>query len=39
MIGKAILMYQADVPSEEPQLYLCDDWIHPVEVLKKPGAL
>ena len=23
----------------EPQLYLCDDWIRPVEVIKKPGEL
>ena len=23
-------------PSNEPQLYLCDDWIRPVEVLRKP---
>ena len=24
---------------EEPQLYLCDDWIRPSEVIKKPCAL
>ena len=23
----------------EPQLYLCDDWIRPVEVMRKPGEL
>ena len=24
---------------KEPQLYLCDDWIRPVEVMKKPCEL
>ena len=28
-----------DKPSKEPQLYLCDDWILPVEVMKKPRSL
>ena len=26
-------------PIKEPQLYLCDDWIQPVEVMPKPGEL
>ena len=26
-------------PKREPQLYLCDDWIRPVEVMQKPGEL
>ena len=26
-------------PSKEPQLYLCDGWILPVEVMKKPYSL
>ena len=26
-------------PKREPQLYLCDDWIRPVEVARKPGEL
>ena len=28
-----------DKPSKEPQLYLCDDWILPAEVMKKPCSL
>ena len=28
-----------NMASKEPQLYLCDDWICPVEVIKKPCAL
>ena len=24
------------IPRREPQLYLCDDWIQPVEVVRKP---
>ena len=26
-------------PTKEPQLYICDDWIQPVEVIPKPGEL
>ena len=26
-------------PTKEPQLYLCDDWIQPVEVMQKPKEL
>ena len=26
-------------PKKEPQLYICDDWIQPVEVVQKPGEL
>ena len=26
-------------PTKEPQLYVCDDWVQPVEVLPKPGEL
>ena len=26
-------------PTKEPQLYICDDWIQPVEVTPKPGVL
>ena len=32
--------YEDAVDSKrEPQLYLCDDWIRPVEVMQKPGKL
>ena len=38
-----ILPHQEDedtgIPNKEPQLYLCDDWIQPVEVLRKPKEL
>ena len=26
-------------PTKEPQLYICDDWIQPVEVMQKPKQL
>ena len=26
-------------PTKEPQLYICDDWIQPLEVMPKPGEL
>ena len=26
-------------PTKEPQLYLCDDWTQPVEVMQKPKEL
>ena len=27
------------IPRKEPQLYLCDDWIEPVEVMRRPKEL
>ena len=27
------------VPDQEPQRYLCDDWIQPVKVARKPRAM
>ena len=39
----SILPLQEDedmlTPNKEPQLYLCDDWIQPVEVVRKPKEL
>ena len=39
----SILPLQEDedmlIPNKEPQLYLCDDWIQPVEVVRKPKEL
>ena len=26
-------------PIKEPQLYICDDWIQPVEAMRKPKGL
>ena len=38
-----ILPHQEDedtlIPNKEPQLYLCDNWIQPVEVVRKPREL
>ena len=31
--------YEEEDLKREPQLYLCDDWIRPVEVMQKPGEL
>ena len=27
------------IPEKEPQLYLCDDWIQPVMVARKPRSM
>ena len=31
--------YEDALSAKEPQLYLCDDWIQPVEVMLKPQEL
>ena len=31
--------WESGIPEKEPQLYLCDDWIQPVMVARKPRAM
>ena len=31
--------WESGIPEKEPQLYLCDDWIQPVMVARKPRVM